>query len=104
MVNESSLPTQGSRRLSRQEIYSYDVHQTGKNTKQGYILFVEMEYSVYLHDAHSDYPLAPESFEIKLDMLSPCQQKPLKNLEILIKILLKNFSKYVQQERLCFPL
>ena len=77
-----ALPTQGFRWLSRQEIDSYDVFQGGENTEQGYILSVDMEYPGYLHDAHSDYPLAPESFEVKSDILSPYQQNLLRKLDL----------------------
>jgi hypothetical protein len=36
-----------------------------------------------LHDLHSDYPLAPESFEVKPNMLSSYQQELLKDLNLL---------------------
>ena len=39
-----------------------------------------MKYLGYLHDAQSDYPLAPESFEVKSDILSPYQQNLLRKL------------------------
>ena len=63
MVNESSLTITQFRWLSGQEIDSYDLFQTGKNTKHGYILWktVDMEYPAHLHDAHNIYPLAPLS-------------------------------------------
>jgi hypothetical protein len=77
-----ALPTHGFEWLSQQEIDSFDVYQIGENTEQGFILSVDMEYPAHLHDAHSDYPLAPESYEIKSDMLSPCQQNLQRDLKL----------------------
>lgn len=39
-----------------------------------------MEYPKELHDDHNDYPLAPESFKIEQDMLSPYQKELLTRL------------------------
>jgi hypothetical protein len=77
-----ALPTHEFRWLSRPEIDSFDVHQIGENTEQGFILSVDMEYPDHLHDAHSDYPLAPESFKIESDMLSRYQQKLQRDLNL----------------------
>ena len=41
----------------------------------GYILEVDLDYPSYLHDAHNDYPLAPERMTITRDQLSPFQQQ-----------------------------
>ena len=98
-----ALPTQRFRWLSRQEIDSYDVFKAGENAEQGYILSVNMEYPAHLHDIHSDYPLAPESFEVKSDILSPYQQNLLRKLD-----LGENSNKKIlpnlYNERLCCPL
>ena len=41
-----------------------------KKSNKGLILEVDLDYSEHLHDKHNDYPLAPESLEIKNHMLS----------------------------------
>ena len=41
----------------------------------GYILEVDMDYPETLHDAHNDYPLAPEHIKVTKDMLSPYQRE-----------------------------
>lgn len=63
------LPTGGFKWLSCEEIASLeaDPQFAGK----GLILEVDLDYPAELHDAHNDYPLAPESKEIIEAMLSP---------------------------------
>ena len=45
------------------------------NSKKGWILEVDLEYPAYLHDAHNDYPLAPEKKSIKPQQMSKYQQQ-----------------------------
>jgi len=42
---------------------------------KGYILEVDLEYPARLHDAHNDYPLAVERFDIKIENMSDQQLK-----------------------------
>jgi hypothetical protein len=77
-----ALPTHGFRWLSRQEINVLDILEIRDNSEDGYILSVDLEYPQNLHDIHSDYPLAPESFEIKSSMLSPYQQELMRGLKL----------------------
>lgn len=65
-----ALPTHGFSWLSREEIDSFDVEHISENSEEGYILSVDLDYPTKLHDLHSDYPLAPEPFEVKPNMLS----------------------------------
>ena len=44
----------------------------------GNILEVDLEYPKYLHDLHSDYPLAPEVMNVKANILSEEQLETLK--------------------------
>ena len=44
------------------------------NSKKGWILEVDLEYPAHLHDAHNDYPLAPEKKAIRQEQLSEYQQ------------------------------
>ena len=43
------------------------------NSKKGWILEVDLEYPTYLHDAHNDYPLAPEKKVIRADVRIPAE-------------------------------
>ena len=45
---------------------------------RGCALEVDLSYPEELHDAHNDYPVAPESFSVKADMLSDKQRDLLK--------------------------
>ena len=41
----------------------------------GYVVECDLEYPEHLHDAHNDYPLAPERMDIKEDMFSEKQEE-----------------------------
>ena len=49
------------------------VGELSDDAEDGYIFEVDLHYSQHLHDAHDDYPLAPEPLEIGSDMYSPAQ-------------------------------
>ena len=51
-----------------------EVGELSNDAEDGYIFEVDISYPQHLHDAHDDYPLAPESLEIDRDMYSPAQK------------------------------
>lgn len=75
-----SLPTHDFEWLTAEDLLNLDVSSIPDDGDQGYILEVDLEYPHHLHDYHNDYPLAPESFEIQPEMLSPYQQALLTDL------------------------
>lgn len=66
-----SLPTHDFCWLTPNEMKMIDVHSMPLDGNTGYVFEVDLKYPMELHDYHSDYPLAPESFQIKPEMLSP---------------------------------
>ena len=67
------LPAGGFRFLQPDEIEAL-APVLSDDDEDGYIFEVDLHYPQHLHDAHDDYPLAPESLEIGSDMYSPVQQ------------------------------
>ena len=70
------LPICGFRFLQPDEIEALAVRvvEPSDDSEDGYIFEVDLSYPQQLHDAHDDYPLAPELLEIDRDMYSPAQQ------------------------------
>ena len=54
------LPYSRFKWLNQKEIDRFDVNMISKNSSDGYIYEVCLEYSNELHELHIDYPLAPE--------------------------------------------
>ena len=52
------------------------------NSKKGWILEVDLEYPAHLHDAHNDYPLAPEKKVINLEKMSEYQRRLMTDLHL----------------------
>ena len=52
------------------------------NSKKGWILQVDLEYPAYMHEAHNDYPLAPEKKVIKPEQMTEYQRRLLADLEL----------------------
>ena len=70
-----SLPVGDFKCINEKDIQSFDVMSLNDEADTGYILEVDLEYPIALHNLHSDYPLAPEKMLIFHDMLSPYQQE-----------------------------
>ena len=51
-------------------IDGFDVTLIGEKSRIIYILEVDLEYPLELHELHNDYPLAPEKLAVSYDMLS----------------------------------
>ena len=56
--------------VTKKEISEFCLNSICENSAIEHILEVDLEYCKNLHDSHSDYPLAPETFKISSDMLS----------------------------------
>jgi hypothetical protein len=65
------LPVGGFKFLTSDEIHKLDILSIGEDDETGYIFEVDLWYPDELHDLHNDYPLAPESFEVSAEILSP---------------------------------
>ena len=75
-----SLPTGNFHWLTQSEIDHLRVEDIADDSSEGYILECDLGYPGYLHDAHSDYPLAAEKMKITEDMLSPYCKELLEHL------------------------
>jgi len=56
------------------------IMKIGLNAKKGWILEVDLEYPEELHEAHNDYPLAPEKRAMDLRKMSEYQPSLMKDL------------------------
>ena len=52
------------------------------NSKKGWILEVDLEYPEELHDAHNDYPLAPEKKVKRNEQMSEYQRRLMADLDL----------------------
>ena len=46
------------------KVDSLDIHSIQPDSEKGYILEMDIEYPIELHDSHNAFPLAPESLII----------------------------------------
>ena len=59
--------------VSTIEALAVEVGELSDDAEDGYIFEVDLSYPQHLHDAHDDYPVAPESLEIGREIYSPTQ-------------------------------
>ena len=64
--NIQYLPYGRFKWLTKKEIGEFDLNSIGENSSIGYVLEVDLEYPVELHDLHDDYPLTPEKLVVKI--------------------------------------
>ena len=66
------LPYSRFRWFNPKEISDFCLNSISKNSFIGYILEVDTEYPIELHDLHNDYPLAAEKLEIIQNVFPKC--------------------------------
>ena len=60
----------GFKWLNQKEIDKFDVNSIERNSSDGYILGVDLEYSDELNELHNEYPLALEKLKTNHNILS----------------------------------
>ena len=90
------LPYKNFRWVNEKKLVGLEPTLLGAEDETGYILQVDLEYPKELHNAHNDYPLAPENITInKIDKLTPNLKNKtkyilhLKNLQLYLNLGLK---------------
>ena len=76
------LPTHEFDWLTEKEIKSIDFTKIKDDADDWYILEVDIEYPVEIHDQHGDYPLAPEHIQFTPEMLSPYAKSIAEDLKL----------------------
>ena len=69
-VMNQYLPYSRFQWLNQKELDKFCLNPIGKNSSDGQILEVDLEYSDELHELHNDYPLARQKLKIIHIMLS----------------------------------
>ena len=65
-----ALPISDFEWVPQDELSKISWLSLGEEDAKGYIATVDLEYPTELHDAHNDYPLAPERMRVKDEWLS----------------------------------
>ena len=65
------LPVGNFRFLDKTEIENFSHDSIAAHSSIGYIIECDLRYPDHLHEAHNDYPMAPENLTVTKDMLSP---------------------------------
>ena len=87
--NESTLPTGGFKWEKKVERFTAKkIANLVKNGRKGYLLEVDVEYPIKLHDIHNDLPFMPEKMKInKVEKLVPNMSLQRKNMWYTFKAL-----------------
>ncbi len=67
------MPIGGFRWMERNEIDNINWQEQTEDQSIGYTVECDLDYPPELHDAHNDYPLAPEKIQVNVTCLSDCQ-------------------------------
>ena len=76
------MPTGKFKFMTPHEITKFDINELSIDSKEGYILCVDLIYPKHLHKDHQSYPLAPENMTITEDMISTYSKELLRELGI----------------------
>lgn len=68
--------------MTNAEIEDINIATLSEDSSSGYVFEVDLDYPDDLHDAHSDYPLAPETKEVSTEELSPFTRELAKELSL----------------------
>lgn len=82
---QQALPIGNFRRLSQEEIATFDVLQVSDDAKKGYLIETSLSYPSYLHDEHNCFPLAPIKRSITDEELSPYAKEAWRQLRGSVK-------------------
>ena len=77
-----TLLVDGFRWLEKEEFEHLNINSVSDDSKDVYILEVDLDYPPELHDHHKEYPLAPEKMKVTENMLSPYAKQLLEELEM----------------------
>ena len=69
-AQNETLPVGNFRFLNENEIENISLDSIAADASIGYIVECDLTSSDHLHDAHNDYPMAPEHLTVTTDMLS----------------------------------
>ena len=83
------VPTDNFKWMTDKEIKRLNLGKYSADSKRGFILEVDLEYSKELHDLHNDYPLAPEKVKVSKSMPSSYCKKIAEKYNISIGLVSK---------------
>ena len=83
------LPTGNFKWMTDKEISKTNLRKYELDSKEGFILEVDLEYPRELHDLHNDYPIAPEKVKVSNNMLSTYCKKIAEKYDISIGLVSK---------------